>query len=283
MVVWMLFAVPVIMVFGAMGLAIKYPHNLIIGKIIFEIKQYEKAVVYRLGKYHRTLEPGWRIVIPIIESFVNYDLRTEALDVAAQEVITKDGIKLLIDAIIYLRVEDVVKAELEVEEDYRKAIEAHVKGRIRNIAGTVDINELYANIGDINKQLEKETQELVRSWGVDIVNMELQTIKPPEDVVDALQAREIAERYKEAAKEEAQQTKIRIDAIEAAAGKLSEPALNYLYLQTLKDVADGQSSKIIFPLEFSKLAEKIGKGVGGGLDKEGLESLAKKYLGSAAN
>ncbi|MFO7872305.1 MAG: SPFH domain-containing protein [Candidatus Undinarchaeales archaeon] len=283
MVVWMLFAVPVIMVFGAMGLAVKYPSNLIIGKIIFEIKQYEKAVVYRLGKYHRTIEPGWRIVIPVIESFVKYDLRTEALDVAAQEVITKDGIKLLIDAIIYLRVEDAVKAELEVEEDYRKAIEAHVKGRIRNIAGTVDIAELYANIGDINKQLEKETQELVSSWGVDIVNMELQTIKPPDDVVDALQAKEIAERYKEAAKEEAQQTRIRIDAIEAAAGKLSEPALNYLYLQTLKDVADGQSSKIIFPLEFSKLAEKIGKGVGGGLDKEGLESLAKKYLGSAAN
>ena len=280
MVVWIIFAVPVIMIFGAIGLAAKYPHNLIIGRIIFEIKQYEKAVVYRLGKYHRTLEPGWRIVIPILESFVKYDLRTEALDVAAQKVITKDGIKLLVDAIIYLRVEDVVKAELEVEEDYRKAIEAHVKGRIRNIAGTVDIDELYANITDINKQLEDETQSLVRSWGVEIVNMELQSITPPKDVVAALQATEVARRYKEAAKEEAQQTKIRIDAIEAAAGKLSDSTINYLYLQALKDVANGRSSKIIFPLEFTKLADKVGEG----FSKKGsnaLESLAEKYLGPA--
>lgn len=283
MVVWMLFAVPVILIFGAMGLAVKYPKNLIIGRIIFEIKQYERAVVYRLGKYHRTLEPGWRIVIPIIESFVKYDLRTEAIDVAAQEVITKDGIKLLVDAIIYLKVEDAVKAELEVEEDYRKAIEAHVKGRIRNLAGTVDLAELYANIEDINNQLKKETQELVESWGVEIVDMELQTIRPPGDVVDALQAKEIQERYKEAAKEEAQQTKIRIDAIEAAAGKLSDSALNYLYLQSLKKVADGKASKIIFPLEFTKLAEKIGKGMGGegGMNKENIEALAEKYLGSS--
>ncbi len=276
----MLFAVPVILIFGGLGLMIRSPKQFIIGRLLFEFKQYEKAVVYRFGKYHRTVGPGWHLIIPVIESFVKYDLRTEAIDVAAQEVITKDGVKLLIDAIIYLRVVDPVKAELEVEEDYRKAIEAHVKGRIRNIAGTVDIQELYANIEEINKQLKKETQELVDAWGVEIVDMELQTITPPPEVVEALQAKEIAERYKEAAREEAMTTKIRINALEEAAGKLSNSTLSYLYIKALKDVADGKASKIIFPLEFTKLADKIGGGIGG-LKKEDLEALANKYLGAA--
>ena len=123
-------------------------------------------------------------------------------------------------------------------------------------------------------------QELVGDWGVKVIDFELQTITLPANVVKAIEAREIAERYKEAAKEEALATEIRIQAIENAAGKLSEPALNYLYLNTLKEMANGQASKIIFPLEFTKLAEGIGKGIGG-MKKGELEAVAEKYLGTA--
>jgi regulator of protease activity HflC (stomatin/prohibitin superfamily) len=178
---------------------------------------------------------------------------------------------------VYLKVVDPVKAELEVEEDYRKAIEEYVKGRIRNVVGGLELTELYAKIADINKDIKEQVSKITTGWGVEVIDTELVNVVPPDEVVDAMQAQEIAERYKEAAKEEAQATKIRIDALQDAAGKLTEPTLNYLYLKSLKDIADGQASKIIFPLEFSKLAEGVGKGFGGNGSGK-MEELAGKVL-----
>lgn len=280
MVVWLFFAIPLILIFGALGMALRYPGDIIMNKILFEFKQYERAVVFRFGKFYRLAQPGWNIMIPIIDKFVKYDLRTEGVDIPPQEVITKDAIKLKIDAILYIRVIDPVKAELEVEEDYRKAVLEYLKGRIRNVIGSMEVMEVYAKIRDINTMLMESAQKLVSGWGVEIVSIELIDVIPPPEVVDALQAREIAERYKEAAKEEAEASKIRINAINEAAGRLTTPALNYLYLKALKDIADGKSSKIIFPMEFTKLAEGIGKGIGTGIKAEDLDKLAQKYFGA---
>jgi regulator of protease activity HflC (stomatin/prohibitin superfamily) len=279
MVVLLLFAIPIILVFGGLGLALKSPNNLIMDKILFEFREYERAVVYRFGKLHRVVDPGWRVMIPIIDKFVRYDLRTEAVDIPPQEVITKDAVNLLIDAVVYIKVIDPVKAEIRVEQDYRKAVEEYVKGRIRNVVGSLELKELYAKISDINIEIRDEVRKMTADWGVDIVDTELIDVSPPEDVVTAMQAQEIAERYKDAAKEEAAATKIKIDAIKDAAGKLNEKALTYLYLESLKDVANGQASKIIFPLEFSRLAEGVGKGFSGGGGK--LEQLAEKFLAKA--
>jgi len=276
MVMWMLIAIPVILVFGSLGMLMKSPKNLILGKLLFEFKEYERGVVFRFGKFHRVAEPGWRFLIPAIETFVKYDLRTEAIDIPPQVVITKDAVEIKIDAVIYLRIEDPVKAELYVEEDYRKAVEELVKGRIRNVAAGLELQDLYGNIEDINKDLSRAVQELAKEWGILVINIELISFTPSPEVVKAMQAQEIAERYKQAAKEEAEATKIRIDALEAGAGKLSEPTLNYLYLKALKDLADGRASKIIFPLEFTKLAERIGAGSKGA--EGNLEQLAEKVL-----
>lgn len=278
MVVWLLFAIPVILIFGAIGMVLKSPKDIIMNKILFEFKQYERAIVYRFGKFHRVAQPGWNLMIPFIDKFVKYDLRTEAVDIPPQEVITKDAIRLVIDALLYIKVVDPLKAELEVEEDYRKAVTEFVKGRIRNIVGRLELDTLYAEIININEQIKGDVIKLVSGWGVEVVTVEIIGLIPPQEVVDALQAREIAERYKEAAKEEAETTKIRISAINDAAGKLTTPALNYLYLKALKDIADGKSSKIIFPMEFTKLAEGIGKGIGTGLKAEDLEKIAAKYF-----
>ena len=279
MVVLLLLAVPVIVVFAGLGLAVKSPKNMVMDKLLFEFREYERGVVYRFGKLHRVVDPGWRLMVPFIDKFVKYDMRTEAIDVPPQEVITKDAVKLIIDAVVFIKVIDPVKAEVRVEQDYRKAVEEYVKGRVRNVVGSLDLKELYAQIGDINKQIRDEVRKMTADWGVDIVDTELIDVTPPEEVVTAMQAQEIAERYKEAAKEEAAATMIKIDAIKNAAGKLNDKALTYLYLQSLKDVANGQASKIIFPLEFSKLAEGISKGVGGGSN---LEKAAEKFLRAAA-
>lgn len=278
--IWLLVAIPVILVFGGLGLAMKSPKGVVLGKIIFEFREYERGVVFRFGKYHRIVGPGWVFIIPIVEKFVRYDLRTETIDIPPQEVITKDAVKLLIDAVIYMRVEDPVKAELYVEEDYRKAVEEYTKGRIRNVIGSVELNQLYAKIAEINETLRKDVQSIAERWGVVITNVELIDVTPPAVVVEAMQAQEIAERYKAAAVEEAKTTEIRIGAIQAAAGKLTEPALTYLYLNALKEVANGRSSKLIFPLEFSKLAEGVSKGIGGKAQE--WEKLAKDVIAKVA-
>ena len=277
MVMWMLIAVPVILVFGGLGLLVKSPKNLILGKVLFEFKEYERGVIYRFGKYHRVAEPGWRFLIPVIETFVKYDLRTETIDIPPQEVITKDAVKLRIDAIIYLRVDDPVKAELYVEEDYRKAVEEHVKGRIRNLVGSMSLDELYGRIDEINNQLREDVQKLAIEWGVMIVNVELISVTPPQEMVEAMQAEEIAERYKRAELQKAETTKIKISAIEAAAGQLTAPTLNYLYIKALKDIADGRSTKIVFPMELTKAVERIAGGLGG-KDKTDIASAAEKLL-----
>jgi len=260
-------------------LLIKNPRHWVLGKIIFEFKQYERGVVFRFGKYHRLVGPGWVFIIPIIETFAKYDLRVETIDVAPQEVITKDAVKLTIDAVIYLKVEDAVKAELVVEEDYRKAVEEHVKSRIRNVVGNLELQDLYARITEINKQLKDETQKLTAEWGVDIITIELQRVTPPEDVVEAMKAEEVALLYKNAAVQEAESTKIRIRALEEAAGGLSNSTIAYLYLKALKDVADGKATKIIFPMELTRVAEKLASGLGGNMPKERLEQLLESVVG----
>ncbi len=279
MVLFLVVAIPVILILGGLGLIIKNPRHLIIGKLVFEFMEFERGVVFRFGKYHRMVGPGWVFVLPLVETFAKYDLRTETIDVAPQEVITKDAVKLVIDAIIYLKVTDPVKAELNVEEDYRNAVEEHVKGRVRNVVGNLEIQDLYAKIADINAQLKKETQELTKEWGVQIISIELQRISPPDDVVDAMKAEEVALLYKNAAVQEAEATKIRIRALEDAAGGLSNSTLSYLYIKALKDVADGKSTKIIFPMELTRVAESLAQGLGGGVPKQKLEQLLDSVIG----
>jgi len=226
---------------------------------IVEFKEYERCIVFRFGRFNRVAGPGWVLILPIIEKYVKYDLRTHASDIPSQTVITKDGITLKIDAIIYLRVIDPKKAELYVEEDYRFAVEEFVKGRIRNIVGKLELSEVYGRIAELNENLRDQARKVARNWGVDVEDVELQGVEPPENVVAALEAQEIAEREKMAAVERAEAIKIRINAVREAAGQLNEQALAYLYMQTLQQLSTGPANKIIFPLEFTKLAEKLVK------------------------
>jgi len=224
---------------------------------IVEFKEYERSVVFRFGRYHRVAGPGWVLILPGIEKYVKYDLRAKSVDIPPQSVITKDGIELMVDAIIYLRVVDPRKAELFVEEDYQKAVTEYVKGRIRNAIGKLELAQLYGTINELNTQVREQAQQITKNWGVEVEDVELQGVSPPEDVVIALKAQEIAELEKAAAVEKAAALKIRINAIQESAGSLNDKALAYLYIQSLQEMAKGSATKIIFPLEFSKLAQRL--------------------------
>ena len=226
---------------------------------IVEFREYERCVVFRFGRFNRVAGPGWVLILPIIEKYTKYDLRTHTADIPPQEVISKDGIDLKVDAVVYLRVIDPKKAELFVEEDYRYAVEEFVKGKIRNTIGKLEIADVYGKVTQLNEQLREETRRVSQTWGVEIEDVELQGVTPPADVVNALKAQEIAEREKLAAVERAEAVKIKINAISEAAGELNDKALAYLYMQSLERLATGPANKIIFPLEFTKLAEKLMK------------------------
>lgn len=279
MVLLVVFAIPAILLFAGLGLLLKNPRHWIIGKLIFEFKEYERAIVYRFGRFHRQAGPGWVFIWPIIEIFTKYDLRIEAIDVPPQEVITKDGVKLNIDSVFYIKVIDPIKTELQVEEDYKRALEEYVQGRIRNLAGGMELQELYENIEDINKKLKEDVQKLAAGWGLDVIDVELQQVTPPEEIVKAMEAEEVALLYKNAAVQEAEATKLRIRALEEAAGGLSQSTISYLYLKALKDVADGKATKIIFPMELTKAAENLTRGLASGVSKDKIEQLLDTLVG----
>src|SRR3989344_4551397 len=186
MVLFVVFAIPAIILFAALGVILKNPRHWIVGKLIYEFNDYQRAVVYRFGKLHRVAGPGWIFIWPIIETYVKYDKRVEAIDVPPQEVITKDGVKLNIDSVFYIKVEDPVKTELEVEEDYKRALQEYLMGRTRNLIGGMELQELYENIEDINKRLKSSVQDLAKGWGLEVIDVELQQITPPEEIVKAM-------------------------------------------------------------------------------------------------
>ncbi len=225
-------------------------------KFVIEIREYERAVVFRLGKLKGVYGPGWVTIVPFIDEPVIVDVRVQTVDVPKQDVITKSGIKLKIDAIIYLRVRDPVKAVISVR-DYRTASVSYVVAHLRDVVGKMTMEEVVSSIDIVNKDLKRGLGEVAKEWGIDVEKVEIKEVELPKEVQESMHKKRSAEELKLAAKEEAEANAIRIDAIRRAAGNLSQPAIEYLYLEALKKMAEGRSSKIIFPIELTKLAERI--------------------------
>ncbi|GEM_PF-558336 len=225
-------------------------------RFVIELREYERAVIFRLGKLKGVYGPGWVTVIPFIDEPVIVDIRVQTIDVPKQDVITKNGIKLKIDAIIYLRVKDPVKAVITVK-DYKTAAVSYVVAHVRDVVGKMTMEEVVSNIDEVNSELRKGLREVAKEWGIEVEKVEIKEVEFPKEVQEAMHRKRSAEELKLAAKEEAEANAIRIDAIRRAAGNLTGPAIEYLYLEALKKMAEGRSSKIIFPIELTKLAERI--------------------------
>ncbi len=234
---------------------------------ILILKEYERAVVFRYGKFVGVKGPGIVFIIPFIDTFKLVDLRTKTVDIPAQEVVTKSNIKLKIDAILYIRVVDPKKAVLEVE-DYQKAAVSNIQASLRSVIGKMELQEVISNIDKINELLRKETELVAKEWGIVIENVEIQSVQLPTGVQEAIHKRKQAEQEKLAQKERAEGRKIMLEAIEQAASQFTDPTLKYLYLQALEKMAEGKSAKIIFPVELMKLAEGVTKRLGAKEKKE---------------
>ncbi|HAU99061.1 MAG: Band 7 protein [Microgenomates group bacterium GW2011_GWF2_45_18] len=170
------------------------------------IRQYEKGVVLRLGKYTKTVDSGVVFLIPFIESVLRVDMREKVINVEPQKVITKDNVTVTVDAVIYYKIVDPVKTEFEVE-DFGVAATTLAQTNLRNLIGDKSLDETLVARDIINTNLREVLDEATNSWGVKVTRVEVQKIDPPQDITDAMSQQMKAEREKRASILEAEGVK----------------------------------------------------------------------------
>ena len=239
---------------------------IIVGIILISIKQinqYEKGVKFMLGKYRGTMQPGWRLIFPIIQSYQKVDLRVKAVDVPDQEAITKDNISVRVNAVIYYRVDAADKAILEVE-DYFYAISQLAQTTMRNVVGQVDLDGLLSQRDKVSENIRSIIDAATDPWGIKVSNVELKDITLPEEMKRVIGKQAEAEREKRAIIIKAEGEVMAASNMAKAAATLagSTGALHLRTLQSINDISSDQSNTIVFavPLEILRAFESFGKG-----------------------
>lgn len=161
------------------------------------VNQYEKGLVIRFGKYQRTVGSGINILVPFVESILTVDMRERVLNVDPQNVITKDNVAVVVDAVVYYKVVDPVKAEFEIQ-NFAYAATTLAQTNMRNIVGELALDETLISRDVINNNLRTVLDEATNPWGVKITRVEVQKIQPPKDIEDAMSKQMKAEREKRA-------------------------------------------------------------------------------------
>jgi regulator of protease activity HflC (stomatin/prohibitin superfamily) len=161
------------------------------------VNQYEKGIILRLGKYLRTAGPGLSIIIPYIDSIIKVDMREQVINVDPQKVITKDNVSVVVDAAIYCKVFDPVKAKFEVE-DFDYAATTLAQTNLRNLIGDKMLDETLVARDAINTNLRQALDQATDAWGVNITRVEVQKIDPPPEITEAMSLQMRAEREKRA-------------------------------------------------------------------------------------
>lgn len=223
---------------------------------LYEFKEYERGVVFQLGRFKYVAKPGWHLLFPAFQSVETVDTRTQTLDIEPQEVITKEDLKLRIDAIAYIRIVDAKKAVIEVK-NLQHAISSLLHGELRSQIGQLPMQDVLENMEGLNAKLYQSLKQVEDDWGLKAINVEITHIELPPGLEEAFRRREEAHQYKEKVEIEAAARREAVRILNEATQSMDEKTLAYLYLDTLKHMADGRSSKIILPVELSELAQSI--------------------------
>ncbi len=239
---------------------------------IRQINQYQKGVKFMLGKYIGLMEPGWRIIWPIIQSYRKIDLRVKAVDVPNQEAITKDNISVSVNAVIYYKVREADKVVLEVE-DFFYAISQLAQTTMRNAVGQVELDELLSQRDRVSENIRSIIDKASDPWGIKVNNVELKDVTLPEEMKRVIGKQAEAEREKRAIIIKAEGEVIAAGNMAKAARTMSEAkgALHLRTLQSINDISSDKSNTIIFavPLEVLRAFEGFGKKLIGENKNEG--------------
>ncbi len=229
------------------------------------LNEYERGVIFRLGRaLHEAKGPGWIIVIPIVDRLVKVNLQLVTYDVPSQEVITRDNVSIKVNAVVYFRVIDPVKAVIEVR-DYYAATQLLAQTTLRSVCGQVELDDLLAAREKVNAQLAEILDKHTDPWGIKVTLVELKAIDLPIEMQRAMAKQAEAERERRAKVINAEgEFQAAAKMAEAAHVLATEPmSLQLRYLQTLREIAAEKNSTTLFPIPidlvkpFIKLYEKM--------------------------
>jgi regulator of protease activity HflC (stomatin/prohibitin superfamily) len=210
------------------------------------VSQYERGIVFRLGKYHGVLGPGLHVIIPYLDRLSKVDVRSTPIDVPKQEVITRDNVTVGVDAIVYFRVLDPAKALLETT-NYIYATTNFAQAALRDITGNFELDELLSKRDEISAQIKEIVDKETDKWGIDIENVKLQNIELPGDMKRAMAKQAEAERERRAAIIVAEGEKSAAQSVADAAALLANTpgGVQIRTLQTLEKISSEPSQKTV--------------------------------------
>ena len=221
---------------------------LVIYKAFRILREYERGVVFMLGRFWKVKGPGLIIIIPIVQTMVRVDLRTRVMDVPEQDVISRDNVSVKVNAVVYFRVIDAQRAIIQVE-DFMVATSQLAQTTLRSVLGQHELDEMLAERERLNEDIQQMLDKQTDAWGIKVSNVELKHVDLDESMIRAIAKQAEAERLRRAkvinAEGELQAASKLLDAGEILA---KEPqSMQLRYLSGLQEIAGEQNSTIVFP------------------------------------
>jgi regulator of protease activity HflC (stomatin/prohibitin superfamily) len=243
-----------------LGVAIAIIAIILLSASIRIVQEYERGVIFRLGRFVGIRGPGFILLIPFIERMVRIDLRVVTMDVPSQECITVDTVTVKVDAVVYFRVMKPEDAVLNVEQ-YIRATSLLSQTTLRNVVGQSDLEDLLAHRDKINEKLQTLIDEGTEPWGIKVSMVEVRDVQLPDTMQRAMAAQAEAERERRAKIVHAEGEAQAAEKLAQAAKVIgSQPAaLQLRYLQTLTQISTERTNTIVFPLPIDLLGPLLGK------------------------
>jgi regulator of protease activity HflC (stomatin/prohibitin superfamily) len=251
----------------AMNIIIYFPVVVLLAAILISaikvLREYERGVVFQLGRFWKVKGPGLILLIPMVQQMVRVDLRTIVMDVPPQDVISRDNVSVKVSAVVYFRVVDPQKAIINVEHFY-EATSQLAQTTLRSVLGKHELDEMLAERDKLNADVRTILDTQTDAWGIKVANVEIKHIDLNETMVRAIARQAEAERVRRAKVIHAEGEQQAAEKLVEAAKLLgADPrAIQLRYLQTLTEIAGEKSSTIVFPLPID-LIEKLLTGRGG--------------------
>jgi len=224
------------------------------------LREYERGVVFMLGRFWKVKGPGLIIIIPVVQQMVRVDLRTIVMDVPSQDVISRDNVSVKVNAVLYFRVIDPERSIIQVE-DFLAATSQLAQTTLRSVLGQHDLDDMLAERDKLNAHIQTLLDQQTDAWGIKVTNVEIKHVDIDESMVRAIARQAEAERERRAkiihAEGEMQASE---KLVEAARILNQQPqSLQLRYLQTLTEIAGEKSSTIVFPLPLDSIGRLFDK------------------------
>lgn len=224
------------------------------------LREYERGVVFLLGRFWKVKGPGFIIIIPLIQQMVRVDLRTIVMDVPSQDVISRDNVSVKVNAVVYFRVIDPERAIIQVENFY-EATSQLAQTTLRSVLGQHELDEMLAERDKLNADIQTILDQQTDAWGIKVANVEIKHVDLDESMIRAIAKQAEAERVRRAKVIHAEgEMQASVKLLEAAKILTQQhEALQLRYLQTLTEIAGERSNTIVFPLPMEFIEALMGK------------------------